>query len=94
MGRYTERDAGTDKFWRQELLHLRTKAGLSARELSYATDVSPEQILRFEQGKVGMPIARIERVFAALGYELELISTHPEGEEVDTSWVKELWRSR
>ena len=90
MGRYTERDAGTDKFWREELLHLRTKAGLSARQLSYATDVSPHQITRFELGQTGMPIARIERVFAALGYELELMSTLPDGEEADTSWIKDL----
>jgi len=69
---------------------LLTKAGLSARQLSYAADVSPHQITRFELGQTGIPIARIEWVFAVLGYELELMSTHPEGEEADTSWIKDL----
>ena len=90
MGRYVDQDLDDDQFWRDELRHLRNEAGISIRQLSHAADVSPEQIQRFEKGLGGMPIARLERVFAIFGYELELMRTHPEGEDVDTSWIKEL----
>lgn len=90
MGRYVDQDLDDDQFWRDELRHLRNEAGISIRQLSHATDVSPEQIQRFEKGLGGMPIARLERVFAIFGYELELMRIHPGGEDVDTSWIKEL----
>ncbi len=87
---YVDQDLDDDQFWRDELRYLRNGAGISIRQLSHAADVSPEQIQRFEKGLGGMPIARLERVFAVFGYELELMSTHPEGEEADTAWIKEL----
>ena len=90
MGRYVDQDLDDDQFWRDELRHLRNEAGISIRQLSHAADVSPEQIQRFEKGLGGMPIARLERVFAIFGYEVELMRTHREGEVVDTSWIKEL----
>ena len=90
MGRYVDQDLDDDQFWRDELRYLRNGAGISIRQLSHAADVSPEQIQRFEKGLGGMPIARLERVFAIFGYEVELMRTHPEGEEVDTAWIKEL----
>ena len=90
MGRYVDQDLDDDQFWRDELRHLRNGAGISIRQLSHAADVSPEQIQRFEKGLGGMPIARLERVFAVFGYELELMRTHPEGEDVDTSWITNL----
>ena len=90
MGKYVDQDLDDDQFWRDELRHLRNEAGLSIRQLSHAADVSPEQIHRFEKGLGGMPIARLERVFAVFGYELELMRIHPGGEVVDTSWIKEL----
>jgi len=90
VGKYVDQDLDDDQFWRDELRHLRNEAGLSIRQLSHAADVSPEQIHRFEKGLGGMPIDRLERVFAVFGYELELMRIHPEGEDVDTSWIKGL----
>ena len=67
---------------------MRKAAGISIRQLSHATDVSPEQIGRFEKGLAGMPISRLERVFAVFGYEVELMKIP--GEEVDTEWMRDL----
>ena len=88
MGKYVDRDLDDDKFWRDEMRYLRKEAGISVRQLSHATDVSPEQIGRFEKGLAGMPIARLERVFAVFGYELELMKI--QGEETDTTWMRNL----
>ena len=53
--------------------------------------MSPEAIGRFETGKSGMTIARLERLFTVLGYEIDLMKIHTEGDvPIDTSWIKDL----
>ena len=91
MDRGPDPDVDDDEFRRVELRQLRTQAGISLRQLGHATDMSPEAIGRFETGKSGMTIARLERLFTVLGYEIDLMKIHTEGDvPIDTSWIKDL----
>jgi len=65
-------------FWGRLIKQLRTEQGVTQRQLSQAARVPRPTIIRIENGDCPGFFDQMERIFSALGYELEALPVNPD----------------